>query len=38
MTQFFKDLGLAGAALMLLGLFAQLGDDLGWVIAGPLFG
>lgn len=38
MIQFFKDLGLAGAALMLLGLFANLGDDLGLVIAAPLFG
>jgi uncharacterized membrane protein YphA (DoxX/SURF4 family) len=38
MIQFFKDLGLAGAALALLGLFASLGDDLGLVIVGPLFG
>jgi len=37
MVQFFKDLSLAGAALMLFGLFAHLGDDLGLVIAGPLF-
>jgi uncharacterized membrane protein YphA (DoxX/SURF4 family) len=34
-VQFFKDLALAGAALMLLGLFAHLGDDLG--VVGPLF-
>jgi uncharacterized membrane protein YphA (DoxX/SURF4 family) len=38
MVQFFKDIGLAGAALTLLGLFAQLGDDLGLVMVGPLFG
>jgi len=37
MVQFFKDLSLAGAALMLFALFAYLGDDLGLVIAGPLF-
>jgi uncharacterized membrane protein YphA (DoxX/SURF4 family) len=36
--QFFKDLGLAGAALMLVGLFAALGDELGLVITAPLFG
>jgi uncharacterized membrane protein YphA (DoxX/SURF4 family) len=36
--QFFKDLGLAGAALMLVGLFASLGDELGLVITPPLFG
>lgn len=36
--QFLKDLSLAGAALMLLGLFAKLGDDLGLTITGPLFG
>lgn len=36
--QFFKDIGLAGAALMMVGLFAKLGDDLGLVITGPLFG
>lgn len=35
--QFLKDVGLAGAALMLLGLFASLGDELGLVIAAPLF-
>lgn len=38
MIQFMKDTGLAGASLMLLGLFASLGDELGLVIAGPLFG
>lgn len=38
MIQFLKDTGLAGASLMLLGLFANLGEDLGLVIVGPLFG
>jgi len=36
-VQFSKDLALAGASLMLLGLFAALGDELGLVITGPLF-
>lgn len=36
--QFFKDMSLAGASLALLALFAQLGDELGLVIVGPLFG
>jgi putative oxidoreductase len=36
--QFSKDLGLAGAALTLVGLFASLGDELGLVITPPLFG
>lgn len=35
--QFLKDISLAGAALMLLGLFSKLGDDLDLVITGPLF-
>ncbi len=35
--QFFKDLGLAGAALMLFGFFAYVGDDLGLTLTGPLF-
>lgn len=38
MINFLKDISLAGASLMLLGLFATLGDDLGLVIAAPLFG
>jgi uncharacterized membrane protein YphA (DoxX/SURF4 family) len=38
MIQFMKDLGLAGAALALFGLFAALGDELGLVIVPPLFG
>lgn len=38
MVQFFKDLALAGAALMLLGLFAQLGDELSLVLVAPVFG
>jgi putative oxidoreductase len=36
-VQFSKDLALAGASLMLLGLFAAQGDELGLVITGPLF-
>jgi len=35
--QFSKDLALAGASLMLLGLFAAHADALGLVITGPLF-
>jgi putative oxidoreductase len=38
MVQFFKDTSLAGASLMLLGLFASLGDELGLVITPPVFG
>lgn len=37
-NQFLKDMSLAGASLAMLGLFAARGDDLGLVIAGPLFG
>jgi putative oxidoreductase len=36
-VQFFKDLGLAGAALMIAGLVSIAGDDLGFTITGPLF-
>jgi uncharacterized membrane protein YphA (DoxX/SURF4 family) len=36
--QFLKDIALAGASLLLVGLFAALGDELGLVIAAPLFG
>ncbi|WP_020388733.1 DoxX family protein [Kribbella catacumbae] len=36
-VQFTKDTALAGASLMLFALFAQVGDDLGLVIVGPLF-
>jgi putative oxidoreductase len=36
-VQFFKDMALAGASLMLFALFAHLGHDLGLVIVGPLF-
>ena len=36
-NQFFKDIGLAGAALMLLALFSYIGSDLGLTITGPLF-
>jgi putative oxidoreductase len=37
MTQFSKDLGLGGAALMLFAFFSFAGDDLGLTITGPLF-
>lgn len=36
--QFYKDLGLGGAALTLLGLFVIAGDELGLTMTGPLFG
>lgn len=36
-VQFTRDTALAGASLMLFALFAQIGDDLGLVIVGPLF-
>lgn len=35
--QFNKDIGLAGAALMLFALFSFAGDDLGLTLTGPLF-
>jgi len=35
--QFFKDMGLAGAALMLMGLISYAGHGLGLTITGPLF-
>ena len=38
MIQFQKDLGLAGAALLIFALVVDLGDDLGLTITGPLFG
>jgi putative oxidoreductase len=34
---FFKDTALAGASLMMLGLFSIAGDDLGLTLTGPLF-
>ena len=37
MVQFQKDLGLAGASLMLFAFFAYVGDDLGLTVTGPLF-
>jgi putative oxidoreductase len=37
MTQFSKDIALAGAALMLFAFFSKVGDDLGLTITGPLF-
>lgn len=36
-SQFMKDTALAGAALVMFAVFAALGDDLGLVVAGPLF-
>lgn len=36
-AQFLKDLALGGAALMLFGFFAYVGDDLGLTLTGPLF-
>ncbi|SFD27897.1 DoxX family protein [Streptomyces aidingensis] len=38
MIHFMKDLGLGGAALMLLAFFSYAGDDLGLTLTGPLFG
>lgn len=35
-TQLLKDLALAGAALMILALFAYAGSDLGLTVTGPL--
>lgn len=37
MTQFQKDVALAGAALMFLGLYVGYGQDLDLTITGPLF-
>jgi putative oxidoreductase len=37
MIQFQKDLGLAGAALLVMGLYAGYGEELGLTITGPLF-
>lgn len=37
MVSFFKDLSLAGAALMLLAFFSYAGHDLGLTLTGPLF-
>jgi uncharacterized membrane protein YphA (DoxX/SURF4 family) len=37
MTQFLKDMALAGASLALFGLFSIAGNDLGLTITGPLF-
>jgi len=36
-TQFLKDMALAGACLMLLGLISFAGHALGYTITGPLF-
>jgi hypothetical protein len=37
MTQFMKDISLAGAALILFVLYAVFGDELGYQIADPLW-
>jgi putative oxidoreductase len=37
MTQFSKDMALAGASLMLFAFFAFAGDNLGLTITGPVF-
>jgi uncharacterized membrane protein YphA (DoxX/SURF4 family) len=37
MTQFFKDISLAGASLLVMALFNFAGSDLGLTITGPLF-
>ncbi|WP_165986799.1 DoxX family protein [Streptomyces sp. YIM 98790] len=37
MLHFLKDLGLGGAALMLVAFFSYAGDDLGMTLTGPLF-
>jgi uncharacterized membrane protein YphA (DoxX/SURF4 family) len=34
-TQFMKDLALAGAALVLFGVFVEFGDALGFTLTGP---
>jgi uncharacterized membrane protein YphA (DoxX/SURF4 family) len=36
-VQFSKDIGLAGAALMLAGLISYAGHALGFTLTGPLF-
>lgn len=36
-VQFFKDLALAGAALALFAFFARYGNELDFVLVGPLF-
>lgn len=37
MISFQKDIALGGAALLIMALYAQLGDGLGLTITGPLF-
>ncbi|MFE3195247.1 hypothetical protein ACFXHA_40020 [Nocardia sp. NPDC059240] len=37
MAHFNKDIGLAGAALMVFAFFADVGADLGLTLTGPLF-
>lgn len=36
-ANFMKNVSLAGAALLILALYSQLGDNLGLTITGPLF-
>lgn len=36
-SQFMKDVALAGSALVMFAIFATIGEDLGLVIAAPLF-
>ncbi|HEU5476169.1 MAG TPA: DoxX family protein [Actinophytocola sp.] len=38
MIQFQKDIGLAGAALLIFALIVKLGPDLGLTVTDPLFG
>lgn len=37
MTQFMKDIALAGASLLIFVLYGQFGDQTGLTITGPLF-
>jgi len=36
-AQFFKNIALAGAALIVIYLYSELGDDAGLSLSGPLF-
>lgn len=36
-VNFMKNISLAGAGLMIMAMYAELGDDLGLTITGPLF-
>ena len=37
MTQFLKDMALAGAALLIFVLYGRFGDQMGLTVTGPLF-